>query len=289
MVCCEYDAALNILAADTRRHTQTEQIKHFFVCVSLCASVANEKENILSSYRERIYQHYVHARPHSLAPATIDGLRPRKPYLEKIIRNHFPSDKDALISDLGCGHGALIYFAQKAGYTNIVGTDTSPEQVAEAKRLGIEGVHEGELMEALRSIPDNSHDVIIAFDVIEHFNKEELLPFVDEVYRVLRTGGKWIIHCPNGESPFASRMRYWDFTHEQAFTRTSLAQLLLASGFSEVNSYEDTPIPHGLKSLIRFVCWKGIRAVLRFWLAAETGGGEKECIFTQNFLTIARK
>lgn len=110
---------------------------------------------------------------------------------------------------------------------------------------------------------------------------------MDEVYRILRKGGKWLIHCPNGESPFGMRMLFWDFTHELAFTRTSIAQILLASGFSGVQSYEDKPVVHGVKSLVRRCLWETFRLLLRLYLAAETGNGEKECIFSQNFLTVA--
>ena len=61
-------------------------------------------------------------------------------------------------------------------------------------------------METLGSLPYCSQDMVITFDVIEYFTKNELIPFTDEVYRVLRKGGKWIIHTPNGESMFAGRM-----------------------------------------------------------------------------------
>ena len=125
--------------------------------------------------------------------------------------------------------------------------------------------------------------------MIEHFTKSELLPFVDEVFRVLKKGGIWIIHTPNAESPFGGRMFFWDFTHEMAFTRTSISQLLKSSGFTGVTCCEDTPVPHGLKSSTRYFLWKCIHGFLRFYMAIETGSGEKECIFTQNFLTVAVK
>lgn len=243
----------------------------------------------MPDYRERIYQYYVHARHEQLAPASIEGLKPRAPYLQRLIRRHFPSNKDAVILDLGCGHGALIHFARQAGYRNVVGVDASPQQVAEARRLGVEGVREGDLMLTLASTTAESVDLVVAFDVIEHFTKVELVSFVDEVHRVLRKGGKWIIHAPNGEALFCGRIRYGDFTHEQAFTRMSVAQLLKASGFSEVANEEDAPVPHGAKSAVRWLLWKLIRAGLRFYMAVETGAGERGGIFTQNFLTVAVK
>lgn len=179
----------------------------------------------------------------------------------------------------------MVHFAHTAGYQNATGVDRSPEQVKEAQRLGIAGVREGDLLETLELLPDKSVDLIVAFDVIEHFTKDELMPFVDEVTRVLRKGGKWIIHTPNDKSPFAGRMRYGNFTHEQVFTRTSLAQLFIASGFSLVTCYEDAPIPHGVKSAVRWMLWRIFRGGLKVFIAAETGSPD-ECIFSQNFLAV---
>ncbi|PIP43376.1 MAG: methyltransferase, partial [Deltaproteobacteria bacterium CG23_combo_of_CG06-09_8_20_14_all_60_8] len=59
------------------------------------------------------------------------------------MRQHFPVDKGVAILDLGCGHGALIHVARELGYRNLRGVDGSPEQVAAARRLGIEGVEAG--------------------------------------------------------------------------------------------------------------------------------------------------
>lgn len=241
----------------------------------------------MSSMRTRIYQHYVHARGESLAPATVDGFAPRASSLCRMIRKYFPDDRMVSVLDLGCGHGALIYFLQSAGYRNVQGVDVSPEQVAEALRLGIEGIHEEELLATLRNLPDHSQDVVIAFDVIEHLTKSELLLFVDEVFRVLKPGGRWLIHAPNGESPFVGAILYGDMTHEQAFTRVSLAQLLLSSGFSRIECHESGPVPVGMKSSVRWVLWHGIRFLLRLWTAAETGDLGRDAIFTRNLLAVA--
>lgn len=241
------------------------------------------------TYRTRIYNHYVQARTQALAPDTLAGLVPRSYALRRLIEQHFPADKSAAVLDLGCGHGALLHFAREAGYTNLRGIGGSPQQVAAARRLGIKGVEEGDLRDALAAQADASLDVVIAFDVIEHFTHDELLPFVDEVRRVLKPGGHWIIHMPNGESPFFGGIRYGDLTHELAFTRTSLAQLLLASGFSEVCCFEDQPVVHGTKSAVRWLLWQGFRSLLRLYIAAETGDAGRQHIFSQNLLAVARK
>lgn len=207
----------------------------------------------------------------------------------QLVSRHFPADREAAVLDIGCGYGALIYTARQLGYRNVRGVDDSPEQVEAARRLGINGVDKGDLRDALEAQADASLDVVVAFDVIEHFTREELLPLVDQVYRVLKPNGRWILHVPNAESPFGGRMRYGDLTHELAFTRMSLSQLLLSSGFSSVRCFEDVPVVHGAKSALRWVLWKGFRGALRLYIAAETGDASGEHIFSQNMLAVATK
>lgn len=244
---------------------------------------------VATKYRTRIYSTYVNARQHALAPESLAGLKPRLPMLQKLVRQHFPPDKNAAILDLGCGHGALIHVAQQMGYRNLRGVDGSPEQVAAAMRLGIEGVEQGDVLEALSKVQNGSLDCVVAFDLIEHFTKNELIGLVDEVCRVLKSGGRWVIHTPNAESPFGNRMLFGDFTHELAFTRTSLAQVLLSSGFSKVNCYEDQPVPHGIKSAARWALWKVFRTFLRLYVAAETGDSGRDAVFSQNLLCVCLK
>ena len=240
-------------------------------------------------YRQRIYGTYVTGRSDALAPESIADLAPRLPYLRWLIRTCMPQNRDAAILDIGCGHGAILYALQQAGYHNARGVDGSAEQVQAAARLGIQGVEQGDLMQTLRESADASLDVVIAFDVIEHFTKAELIPLVDEVQRVLKPGGRWVIHVPNGESPFGNRVRFGDYTHEQAFTRTSLGQLLLASGFARIEAYEDRPIAHGFASTVRAALWRLIRAVLLFYIAVETGSLDRRAVFSQNLLAVAWK
>ena len=242
-----------------------------------------------AEYRRRIYAAYVTGREQPLAPETVGGLRPRLPYFRALVRRHFPADRNARILELGCGHGALLHVLQMAGYRNATGVDGSPEQVGAARRLGIDGVAEGDLVQTLAGTPDASLDVVVAFDVIEHFSKEELIPIVDAVHRVLRPGGIWIIHVPNCEGPFGAYSRHSDFTHELAFSRFSLSQLLRTSGFAPVACYEDRPVPHGLISAVRALGWMMIRTALLAYVAVETGSWDRGAVFSQNMLAVARR
>ncbi len=236
----------------------------------------------------RLYDHYVSG-GQANAPTDLAGLDSRAPYLRRIIRDHFPVDRDAKILDVGCGYGALVHFAREAGYRDVSGVDAAQQQVEAAAALGIEGVREAGILETLAAAAEGSLDLIVTFDVIEHFAKDDLLRLVDAVHRGLRDGGRWIIHVPNGESPFFGAVLHGDLTHEQAFTRESMAQLLLASGFRSVRCYEDAPVAHGLKSGTRAVLWRVIRAVLRLYVAAETGNATSDLVLTRNLLAVATK
>jgi len=123
-------------------------------------------------YRSRIYRKYVSGRSEALAPITPEGLKPRLPYLRRLVQKHFPDDLDASILDLGCGHGALIHVARQLGYRNLRGVDASREQVAAANAIGIEGVERADVMEALENQPNASLDCIVAFDLISSISTE---------------------------------------------------------------------------------------------------------------------
>jgi len=243
----------------------------------------------MPDYRQRIYQHYLEAGATAPALDKLAEFMHRAPYLERLIRDHFPENKETAILDLGCGAGAMEYFARRQGFGNITGIDRSPQQVAAARSLGLTGVREGEVLEVLETLKAASQGLVIAFDILEHFTKDELLVLVDRVARVLKSGGKFLIHVPNGESPFGGRVRYADFTHELAFTRESLSQLLNACGFSQIHCYEDLLVPHGILSGSRWLMWKFIRGILRFYLAVETGQIDAGMIFSQNLLCVAVK
>ncbi len=245
--------------------------------------------NPLPDYRHRIYQHYLEAGDIAPAGEKSEEFRVRAHHLEKLIRDHFPEDKETAILDLGCGAGALEYFARRRGYANMVGIDRSPQQVAAAGSMGLTGVREGELLETLESLKGESQGLVVAFDVLEHFRKAEALELMDQVNRVLAPGGKVIIHTPNGASPFSGRVGHRDFTHETIFTQESLGQLLAACGFSRVECYEDQPVVHGVVSGLRWLSWQVLRSILRFCLAVETGSLVSNEILTQNLLCVAVK
>lgn len=78
-----------------------------------------------------------------------------------------------------------------------------------------------------------------------------------------------------------------DLTHTNAFTAQSIRQLMRACGFSEPCCYEDAPVAHGLKSLVRRILWRALTLPFRLLATAETG--EWRHILSQNMLVVAER
>src|SRR5262249_54746898 len=105
---------------------------------------------------------------------------------------------------------------------------------------------------------------VVAFDVIEHLDREAAFAFARELCGVLCPGGRCIIHTVNGASPFqGSSVMAISLTSSP--TRTDHSVSCLPTRASSFRFFEDTPTVHGVKSAIRWLGWKSIRACLRMW------------------------
>ena len=240
-----------------------------------------------TDYRRRLYDHYLSTHFGSLHTPSLAMLE----WERRVWRDYFgpllPADKAARMADLGCGYGSFLYFLRKAGYRDAQGVDVSREQVEAARSLGVDNVFLGDCWEFLESRPDE-FDCLTAIDLLEHFSKEEVLALLQAIRRSLRPGGLLLLRVPNADGPFGAKILYSDFTHETAFTPTSIRQVLAATGFERIAVRAEGPRVHGFASAARWVAWKLISASLLLCLAAETGRIRGH-ILTQNLIAAARK
>src|SRR5207249_4562534 len=138
------------------------------------------------------------------------------------------------ILELGCGHGALLYFLKHNGFTCVDGVDISREQVRLAESLGLQNIACEDLVDFLQRCEPASYEMVFMLDVIEHFKKDEIPALLTLVWNSLKPGGRLVIYTPNAEGPFGVRYRYYDLTHDISFTPQSLAQLLRLSRFERI-------------------------------------------------------
>jgi SAM-dependent methyltransferase len=239
-------------------------------------------------WRDRLYDSYVSS---GQANLEVDGpasaFAPRAPWIRAVVRRHVPADPATRILDLGCGHGALLFVLRQMGYRNVTGVDVSREQVRAAGRMGIDGVELADALGYVQKLGAESVDVVVAVDLLEHLPSSQLLDLAQGVHRILRPGGRWVIHVPNAEGLFGPGVRYGDLTHQRAFTPSSIGQLCRAGGFTRVDVYPDRPVVHGPASLFRRVVWTFGVLPLRLLFAAETG--QLSPVLTRNLLTVAHR
>lgn len=245
-------------------------------------------EDELNEFKQFMYNSY--EKTHAVfANAGADDGGSRAATFEMLLRKGLPADKQAPILDFGCGDGIVLSVAEKLGYTNLAGVDLSAAlieraaQKCSAKFANVDG------LEFLKTTPGESFGAIIAFDVFEHLTRPELLITCREIARTLQPGGHLLLQVPNGNSPIFGSVFYGDLTHEQPYTQSSLIQLLVPFGFSDIQVMEVAPVPRGVKSTIRAILWRIIRVGLMFRHAIESGNFRENSIFTRNIFVVAKK
>jgi len=239
------------------------------------------------SYRKSLYEHYVSRHTSLIYDISIKTLERQRRAYRRYFSRFLPKDKSIKILDIGSGYGGFLYFLEKEGYKNIFGVDCSQEQVDMSQKLGIKNVVCADIIDTLKKYSEEL-DMIIALDVVEHFQKDELFLLFESIICALKPGGIFIMQSPNADGIFSGRYRYWDLSHEIAFTPTSIRQILLHVGFKEVRIYATIPVIHGIFSFLRYVLWQFIRYILILYLAVETGSF-KGHILTQNLIAVGRR
>jgi SAM-dependent methyltransferase len=99
-----------------------------------------------------------------------------------------------------------------------------PKLIYKSMDIDREQVHDFYTMEEIQE----SFDVILLFEVIEHLSLEEGVQLLKRVCDLLNEGGRLILTTPNVFNP----SRFWrDATHKVAYCYDELGGLLLAQGF----------------------------------------------------------
>ncbi|MBE2289572.1 MAG: class I SAM-dependent methyltransferase [Chitinophagaceae bacterium] len=241
----------------------------------------------MERYKKIIYENYISNHNKNLyGENSIERISAYGPALNHYYGRHLPSDKSARILDIGCGDGNLVYHMQKSGYKNASGVDVSEEQINKGRSMGISNLYHADLLTFL-SENTTEYDFIIAKDVIEHFTRDEVFVILPLICKNLKPGGRFLMQVPNGQGLFYTSIYYGDFTHEMAYTESSIRQVMLNTGFTSVQCFPTGPIPVGIFSRIRTILWKIMVWRLKFWKMVETGNPNG--IFTQNIIGIAQK
>ncbi|MGO9119724.1 MAG: class I SAM-dependent methyltransferase [Desulfomonilaceae bacterium] len=238
------------------------------------------------NYRKKIYSRYdVLWEDQKRYFDEAEALRWGQSY-RYLLRKFLPPNRDAVILDLGCGTGKLLYNMQFMGYQNLQGIDASPEQARIADEV-LENVGHGDAFDYLSNKMDQ-FDVITAFDFFEHFTKDEFLQILDLCYQALRPGGQLILQTVNAHSPMGLSCRYADFTHELCMTPGCLRNLMTLAGFTGFVARERGPMPYNAINTLRYLLWRILRLAFRIYDLVEVAG-TRYPIYTRDFIACGIK
>jgi len=208
-------------------------------------------------------------------------------YFKKNYLQFMPVNKSSSIIDVGCGLGTFLNFANNQGYTDIIGIDLSDENIAMCDSKGFV-VEKADAFTFL-ACRESTFDLIVFNDVIEHLEKQEIFNMLDIMRNALTVDGTLIIKAPNMANPYVGATSLSiDFTHQLCFTETSLRQVLLTIGFSDI-TIVGTDI-YVRKNIINFLA-KSVAKLICFDLYIKSWlfGRKTIKIFQKNLLAIAKK
>ena len=107
---------------------------------------------------------------------------------------------------------------------------------------------------SLDSLGERVFDVVLASNVLEHFDPDTASRITGQVASLLKPGGRFVLVQPNFRH--AWRRYFDDYTHRSIFTDVSLPALLRAHGF-EIERVQPRFLPYSMR---------GAGALARPWL-----------------------
>jgi len=168
-------------------------------------------------------------------------------HLQNIIKLKSPPGH---LLEIGCARGVFLDLARKAGY-QVTGTEMNKDAVLYAQKNFNLNVCQESIETA--QLENESVDVIVAFDVIEHLINPRLL--IEKAHQILKPNGILVIGTPRSTSPICfvaeqlavlskGRYQYPAFRfygraieHLNIFNPENLELMLNQYGFRQIRAY----------------------------------------------------
>lgn len=132
-----------------------------------------------------------------------------KAYFARELNAAKPASGLATVLEIGFGSGQFMGFCRDRGL-QVTGLEINDLLVTEAIKQGFDARKSDDLF----SLPDNSFDLIAAFDVVEHISKAEIPAFFFALRQCLKKDGRILLRFPNGDSWLGRVNQNGDPTHQ---------------------------------------------------------------------------
>lgn len=166
-------------------------------------------------------------------------------FVWRSIANYLRSeiDTNSPVVDLGAGN---LDFLESVRSIRRIAIDLDPAILDESAE-GVEALR-ADVAERI-PLADDLIGTVLASNLLEHLERDEVDRCLREIHRTLRPGGKLLVIQPN----FRVKPHHYfdDFTHKTILTHHSLRDWLLSIGF-EVTRVDARFLPLTLKSRLSF-------------------------------------
>ena len=132
------------------------------------------------------------------------------------------------VLEVGFGNGSFLAWAREQG-AQVTGTEVIDALIDQARAKGYDA--QPASLQAL-SAARREFDLVVAFDVFEHWNRDELVANMQYIHTLLAPGGMLLARFPNGHSPFGRVFQHGDLTHVTTLSSSRMAQLAQMTGFA---------------------------------------------------------
>lgn len=138
---------------------------------------------------------------------------------------------DMLAVDLGCGRGEWLELLNE-NHIYCIGVDINTKMLQDSEVASHIELKNMDAIEFLRLQKKESFNLVTSFHFIEHISFDDLLTFMQEVYRTLKPGGLIIFETPNPENIIVGTSSFHlDPTHRKPIPPELLSFLTEYFGF----------------------------------------------------------
>jgi SAM-dependent methyltransferase len=178
--------------------------------------------------------------------------------------------KDARILDIGCAAGTFLLKLKELGYTELYALDYSPEAIELVKKAGIEQAY---VMDGhYPDFPEQTFDVIIASDSLEHLEKDEVA--LKNWHAVLKNGGIGFVLVPAYNFLWSEHDDV-NF-HFRRYTKTDLKQKAIAAGFKILFS--------GYNYVLLFIPTAAVRLLMKLFKRKKEHNDSGQILMLPNWV-----
>jgi SAM-dependent methyltransferase len=155
---------------------------------------------------------------------------PAREVLWKVLAEHLSPfiPEDAHVLELGAGYCSWINSVRAARKVAVDLWDEFPQYAA----AGVEPLIL-DVSRELSTLGESRFDVILASNILEHFEPGTSEKIVADVFSLLRPRGRLIVIQPNFR--YSWRRYFDDYTHRSIFSHVSLSNLMRSRGFQIEN------------------------------------------------------